>query len=274
MSTATAPIDISHVVLTVHDLAAMRSFYQSALGLQPLSSDGTAVRLGAGDRLLVELRPDRTARRASPREAGLFHTAFLMPDRAALARWLIHSADSGVQLQGASDHLVSEAIYLADPEGNGIEIYADRPRSAWHHADGSVKMATEALDLNGLAKVADGPWHGAPGDAVVGHVHLQVGDAGKAATFWRDVIGMPVMANYPGASFHGSGGYHHHIAANVWNSRGAGPRNFPATGLAELALNADDAAYQAVLGRTGNADLADPWGTPVRLVARAADHKP
>lgn len=270
MSTATAPIDVSHVALTVHDLAAMRAFYQSALGLQPLSSDGTAVRLGVGGATLVELRPDRAARRASPREAGLFHTAFLLPDRAALARWLIHAANSGVPLQGASDHLVSEAIYLADPEGNGIEIYADRPRSAWHHADGSVKMATEALDLNALAQSADGPWNTAPADAVVGHVHLQVGDTTKAATFWRDVIGMPVMATYPGATFHGSGGYHHHIAANIWNSRGAEPRSFPATGLAELVLNAAEPEYQAIVARAGSASLADPWGTAISLVPKAA----
>lgn len=269
-STASAPIEISHVVLTVHDLAAMRAFYQTALGLQPLSGDGTAVRLGAGNFTLLELRPDPAARRAGPREAGLFHTAFLMPDRAALARWLVHAADSEVQLQGASDHLVSEAIYLADPEGNGIEVYADRPRSAWHHADGSIKMATEALDLNRLAQSADRPWRGAPADAVVGHVHLQVGDAAKAASFWRDVIGLPVMATYPGASFHGSGGYHHHVAANIWNSRGAGPRSFPATGLAELVLNAAEPEYQAIVSRTGSARLADPWGTAISLAPKAA----
>ena len=270
MSTASAPIDISHVVLTVHDLAAMRAFYQTALGLQPLSSDGTAVRLGAGTTALVELRPDPAARRASPRDAGLFHTAFLLPDRDALARWLVHAAESGVQLQGASDHLVSEAIYLSDPEGNGIEVYADRPRSAWHRADGTLKMATGALDLNGLAQSANGAWRGAPATAVIGHVHLQVGDAGTAASFWRDVIGMPVMANYPGATFHGSGGYHHHIAANIWNSRGAGPRSFPATGLAELVLNAAEAEYRAIVDRAGSAHVTDPWGTAVSLVPKAA----
>ncbi|OZA03503.1 MAG: glyoxalase, partial [Rhodobacterales bacterium 17-64-5] len=127
MSTASAPIEVAHVALTVNDLGAMRAFYETALGLSTLSDGGGRVRLGVGDHLLLELREDKAARRSTPREAGLFHTAFLMPDRPALARWLRHAVDSGLQLQGASDHLVSEAIYLADPEGNGIEVYADRP---------------------------------------------------------------------------------------------------------------------------------------------------
>jgi len=270
MSTASAPIEIGHVALTVNDLAAMQGFYQSVLGLEPLASDGTAVSLGASGRVLLELRPDPAARHSSPREAGLFHTAFLMPGRAALAKWLIHAAASGVQLQGASDHLVSEAIYLSDPEGNGIEVYADRPRTKWHTADGSIKMATEALDLNALAKAADGPWQGVPEAAVVGHVHLQVGDVPRAEAFWRDQIGMAVMVHYPGASFFGSGGYHHHIAGNIWNSRGAGSRTLPATGLAELVLRADPAEYQAIVAGAGSANLTDPWGTPVTVLAKAA----
>ena len=135
MSTALAPIEIGRVSLTVNDLTSVSDFYQSVLGLAKMSGDGENVMLGAGNRVLIELRGDRNARKHSPREAGLFHTAFLMPNRAALARWLIHSAEMQVPLQGASDHLVSEAIYLADPEGNGIEVYADRPRSTWHSPD-------------------------------------------------------------------------------------------------------------------------------------------
>lgn len=157
MSTAAAPVEIGHVALTVRDLPAMQAFYRDALGLEPLSSDGEVVRLGAGGRMLVELRGDPAARPAGRREAGLFHTAFLMPSRAALAAWLIHAADRKLPLQGASDHLVSEAIYLADPEGNGIEVYADRPRLAWHDAGGRLKMGTEALDLNDLASAAKAP---------------------------------------------------------------------------------------------------------------------
>lgn len=270
MSTASAPTEIGHVALTVRDLGRVAAFYQDMIGLARISGDGESVRLGAGDRLLVELRSDPAARIRSPREAGLFHTAFLMPSRAALARWLIHAAESGVQLQGASDHLVSEAIYLADPEGNGIEVYADRPRAAWHDTEGRLKMATEHLDLNALARVADGRWTGAPEGAVVGHVHLQVGAVPEAEAFYSGTLGMPIMAHYPGAAFYGSGGYHHHIATNTWNSRGAGPRTYPATGLAEVGLLADAADYDAIGARAGRTDPADPWGTQIVVTRKAA----
>lgn len=270
MSTASAPVEIGRVTLTVRDLPAMAKFYETALGLAPLSADGATVTLGAGDRALVELRADPAARPHDPREAGLFHTAFLMPSRAALARWLVHAADRRLPLQGASDHLVSEAIYLSDPEGNGIEVYADRPRSAWHGPDGRIRMATERLDLNALARDAGGPWQGAPEGTVVGHVHLQVGDVAKARAFWEGTMGLPAMADYPGASFHGAGGYHHHIAANAWNSRGAGARAQPVTGLAELELLADPDSFATLAARAGGDLLADPWGTAIRLTPKAA----
>lgn len=270
MSTASAPIEIAQVALTVRDLDGMSAFYHALLGLEPLESGADRVLLGAGDRALLDLRQDRGAKPADPRQAGLFHTAFLMPSRAALARWLVHAATSKVRLQGASDHLVSEAIYLADPEGNGIEVYADRPRDRWHAPDGTLRMATERLDLNALASAADGPWTGAPEGLVVGHVHLQVGDVPQAEAFYAGVLGLPVMARYPGAAFYGSGGYHHHIATNVWNSRGAGSRPRPATGLAELVLAADPSELATVEGRSGARRLQDPWGTEVVLQAKAA----
>lgn len=268
MSTASAPVEIASITLTVHDLARMAAFYEKLLGLQRQSSDGASVRLGVGDTTLVTLQADKAARKASPREAGLFHTAFLMPSRADLGAWLIHSAEARIPLQGASDHLVSEAIYLADPEGNGIEVYADRPRLAWYNPDGSIKMATEGLDLNDVARSARSPYAGAPKGLVVGHVHLQVGHVGEAEQFYRDVIGMPVTSHYPGAAFYGSGGYHHHIATNVWNSRNARPRSFPATGLAEVVLRADPAEYDAIVARGGAARLADPWGTPITVTRK------
>ena len=269
-STASAPIEISHIALTVHDLNGMANFYRQTIGLTELSSEPGLRRLGVADRPLVELREDRTARRASPREAGLFHTAFLMPDRAALARWLRNAADSGLRLQGASDHLVSEAIYLADPEGNGIEVYTDRPRTAWYDAKGAVKMTSEALDLNALLRAADCPWTTAPEGLVIGHVHLQVGAIPEAEAFYAGTLGLPVMARYSGASFYGSGGYHHHIATNVWNSRGAGTRNYPSTGLAELTLSADTISIANVEARGGANRMDDPWGTIVRLQPKTA----
>lgn len=268
MSTASAPVEIGSVTLTVRDLPRMAEFYQSALGLHRFSSDGAEVRLGAGNRVLLTLRGDPQVRVASPREAGLFHTAFLMPSRRALAEWLIHAAESGVPLQGASDHKVSEAIYLADPEGNGIEVYVDRPRLAWYGADGKIAMSTDGLNLNALAQAAAAPFTGAPEGAVVGHVHLQVGDVPQAEAFYNGLLGLEITAHYPGAAFYGSGGYHHHIATNVWNSRRAGPRDLPATGLAEVEFLADDASLAAIYAGGGAAQMADPWGTPLRLTRK------
>ena len=268
MSTASAPVEIASITLTVHDLPKVAAYYERLLGLHRLSGDASVVRLGLGSDVLIELRADKAARRSDPREAGLFHTAFLMPTRAALGSWLIHTADSKIQLQGASDHLVSEAIYLADPEGNGIEVYADRPRVAWYNKDGSIKMATEGLDLNDVARAAQKPYASAPDGLTIGHVHLQVGNVGEAEKFYRDIIGMPVTSHYPGAAFYGSGGYHHHIATNIWNSRNAKARAFPATGLAEVTLRADAGDYAAIVARGGSDRLADPWGTPISVVRK------
>lgn len=268
-STASAPVEIDHIALTVHDLAAMTAYYEGLLGLHRLSSDGSTIRLGAGNDVLLELRGDKTARRHSRQEAGLFHTAFLMPHRAALGAWLIHAADQKQPLDGASDHLVSEAIYLSDPEGNGIEVYADRPRLGWYNPDGSLKMGTEALDLNAVAHAAKAPFAGAPQGLVIGHVHLQVGNLAEALRFYHGVIGMPVTTQMPTAAFYGAGGYHHHLATNVWNSRNAKARSFPATGLAELTLRADAPDYAAIVERGGSDRLSDPWGTPVTVVRKA-----
>jgi len=270
MSTASAPVEIARVALVVHDLPGVAGFYRQVLGLDELSQWPDRAALGVGGRTLVELIGDPAARRASPQEAGLFHTAFLMPSRAALARWLIHAASSGLRLQGASDHLVSEAIYLSDPEGNGIEVYADRQRDTWHGPDGAIRMATERLDLNALARAADTGWTEAPEGLVVGHVHLQVGAVPEAEAFYAGKLGLPVMARYPGAAFYGSGGYHHHIATNVWNSRGAGQRRGSATGLAELVLAADPGELAALRARAGSDHLRDPWGTAVTVEPKAA----
>ncbi|WP_210527343.1 VOC family protein [Rubellimicrobium arenae] len=271
MSTASAPLEIGRVALTVNDLAGTGSFYQRALGLERLGGDGGVALYGAGDRRLLELREDRSARRRSPREAGLFHTAFLLPSRKALGRWLLHAAGTKVPVQGASDHLVSEAIYLSDPEGNGIEIYADRPRDAWPREGNSIRMSTDPLDLQNLAEAADGPWTGAPEGTVVGHVHLQVGAVPEAEAFYHDTLGFDIVTHYPGASFLGSGGYHHHLGANTWNSRGAARRTYPSTGLADLEILAEGPALEAILLRTGGTrHVADPWGTSITLTRKEA----
>jgi catechol 2,3-dioxygenase len=269
MSTASAPMEIGTVTLTVHDLDRTADFYARALGLAKITSDRTEVTLGAGGNALLRLIADPAARQRSPREAGLFHTAFLMPDRPALGRWVHHASTSRLPVQGASDHRVSEAIYFADPEGNGIEIYADRPRSAWTKPDGSLHMSTDPLDIEDLATTADGPWTGAPDGMVVGHVHLQVGDVAQAESFYSGTLGFPVTAHYPGAAFYGAGGYHHHLATNIWNSRGAGPRT-PSTGLTAVEILADAASAAAIAAKAGRTeDLTDPWGTRITVTEKA-----
>lgn len=267
-SSATAPMEIGRVTLIVNDLDSTADFYARALGLAKLTADRAQITLGAGDAALITLIADPHARTRSAREAGLFHTAFLLPDRAALARWLHHAASTRLPLQGASDHKVSEAIYLADPEGNGIEIYVDRDRSLWTAPDGTIRMTTDPLDLDALATAADAPWSGAPVGTVIGHVHLQVGDVAQAQAFYSKTLGFPVTATYPGAAFYGSGGYHHHIATNVWNSRGAGRRT-PSTGLASIEIRADHAALTAIAERIqGKTTLTDPWGTQITLTEK------
>ena len=200
MATSDAPIQIGRVVLTVKDLARVGDFYQDVIGLTRLSGDGETLVLGAGTRPLVELRRDPAAR-FRPNEAGLFHTAFLLADRQALGSWLRMIAETGQRLDGASDHLVSEAVYLRDPEGNGIEVYADRPRDSWTRHGTEVEMDTVRLDLQGVMAAGDRPWRGAPEDSVIGHVHLQVGDVGQAEAFYMNTLHMDRSAHVFGASF-------------------------------------------------------------------------
>lgn len=243
---------IHHVALTVRDLPGMTAFYETALGLVPQGGDGATRRLGAGDRILLELRHDPQARPRDPHQAGLFHTAFLLPHRADLGRWLRHAAEAGVQLTGASDHGVSEALYLDDPEGNGIEIYWDRAPSDWTRDGDRIEMFTRRLDLDALSRAAGGDWQGAPEGSRIGHVHLQVGDLDRADAFFRGDLGLTRTFDGPGGAWYGWDGYHHHLAGNVWNSRGAGMRDPQMTGLAEIVLDAPDHA-----GRVPR----DPWGT-------------
>lgn len=273
-----APMRIGSVRLKVRDLDAVSAFYQSVLRLSRIETGEGRVTLGTGGTPLLELAGDQDLAPLDPRQAGLFHTAFLMPTRADLARWVAHVAEARVPLQGASDHLVSEALYLADPEGNGIEVYADRPVSRWHGAGGEITMSTDPLDLQDLLKSAEGTeWSGFPEGGSVGHVHLQVGDTGQADRFYRDVLGLDIAARYPGASFYGSGGYHHQLAGNVWNSRRAGKRPAGIAGLDAVEIVVRDAAdivaiaaraESAGLHATRNVDgltLHDPWGTAITL---------
>lgn len=279
-----APMRIGRVRLKVRDLDAVSAFYRDVLGLSVMAKDDRHATLGTGGGTggapLLALEADPALAPGDRRQAGLFHTAFLMPTRADLARWLGHVAATRVRLDGASDHLVSEAVYLADPEGNGIEVYADRPVSRWHGADGGIRMATEPLDMHDLLAAAAGTrWAGFPEEGSIGHVHLQVGGTAAADGFYRDILGFDIAADYPGASFYGSGGYHHQLAGNIWNSRGAARRPGNMAGLdaveivvrdaadiAAIAARAEDAGIETT--RDGESlTLRDPWNTAIRLTA-------
>jgi catechol 2,3-dioxygenase len=235
--------------------------------------------LGAGGVPLVRLEHRPDARPDDPRTAGLYHTAFLMPTRADLARWILHAAHNKVPLTGASDHAVSEAFYLDDPEGNGIEVYCDRPAESWQWINGDLKMTTDPLDIEDIVRevAPTAAYPGAPDGLRIGHVHLRVGDIARAEAFYRDALGLDVTRRRHGATFLSSGHYHHHIAGNVWHSAGAGRRDDDRAGLSWLALEAADAAsFDAVEARLRAAGMplaamatgvetADPWGARLRI---------
>jgi catechol 2,3-dioxygenase len=214
------------VHLTVADLARSLEYYRESIGLAVLAQEDGRATLGAGTTRLLELVEVPGAQPA-PGRTGLFHFALLLPDRVSLARWVAHAVRTRVRLAGASDHYVSEAIYLSDPDRHGIEIYADRPRELWE-GEVAQRMGTDPLDLDGLLGELDDPesaaFEGQPGGTVMGHVHLQVAHIPPSVEFYRDVLGFDLMAEYGGqAAFLSAGGYHHHVGANTWRSGGAGP---------------------------------------------------
>ncbi len=222
------------VHLTVSDLARSLDYYRTAIGLQALEEGGGRATLGAGDRELLVLVEEPGARPAGA-HTGLFHFALLVPERRGLAAWLAHAARDRVPLTGLSDHFVSEALYLTDPDGHGIEIYWDRPRSVW---EGQVaeRMTTLPLDIDDLLRElpdpASEPFDGMPAGTVMGHVHLRVAAIPETVVFYRDALGLALMAQLgPSAAFLSAGGYHHHIGANTWQSAGAPP---PPPGTAAL----------------------------------------
>jgi catechol 2,3-dioxygenase len=274
----TTPLRIGAVGLKARDLSRLTDFYSNAIGLNVIDRDTKTARLGAGGVTLLELEAAPGATPDDPRTAGLFHTAFLQPTRQDLARWLVHAARNRVQLTGASDHLVSEAIYLDDPEGNGIEVYRDRTPEEWRWSGGRIQMATDRLDLDDLAADSgNAAYAGAPGGLRVGHIHLRVGDLAATQTFYCDTVGLDPTAGRGGALFMSSGRYHHHVGSNVWQSAGAGMRDDERAGLSWFAFEAADAAQRdtviqrlkaanAPLSEGANAaETRDPFGTRVRF---------
>jgi catechol 2,3-dioxygenase len=259
-------LSVGTVSLTVADLDRARDFYERVIGLRTLARDGASVSLGVpGGPPLLELVGDPDAPPRPPRTSGLFHLALLVPERRELARALVRVADAGWRFSGASDHLVSEALYLDDPEGNGIELYRDRPREVWGQNSGEIRMDTLPLDLNLLiAEVPDDADPGMPPGTVMGHVHLNVAELEATEAFYSGRLGLDVMVrSYPGALFLASGGYHHHLGTNVWRGAGVPPPPPGARGLREFSLVFEDAGELAAAG--GEGVVTDPSGVQVRL---------
>jgi catechol 2,3-dioxygenase len=239
------------VRLRVADLARQREFYEHAIGLRAIEASNGITRLGAGGTTAVELVEVPGAVPRPPRTTGLFHMAILVPGRRELAAALARVARSDWRLGGASDHLVSEALYLEDAEGNGIEIYRDRPRSEWRYEDGSIQMSTLPLDLDGLLQeLEDGADVAATADpgTHIGHVHLNVADLDDTEAFYSGLLGLEVtVRSYPGALFFATGGYHHHLGANTWAGPGASPPPPDSRGLEWFELLVEDPAALAAL---------------------------
>jgi catechol 2,3-dioxygenase len=283
------PIDpatrIGAVHLTISDLNRSIEFYESRLGFRLLQRDASTARLGAagGHSELLVLTESRTA---SPRvrgTTGLYHFAILVPSRRDLAASLRRLIDMQVVMQGTADHGVSEALYLADPDGNGIEIYRDRTRSEWPVIDGRLQMGIDPLDVGDLIRDdpgAEAPWSGLPSETTIGHVHLHVADLGEARRFYVDVLGFDLMQQYGRtAIFVSAGGYHHHIALNTWAGVGAPPPPPGAIGLSHFEVrmssqkSLDDvadrlAAAQIVIERTDSQlTVDDPSGNRAVFMA-------
>ncbi|EPE8371721.1 VOC family protein [Listeria monocytogenes] len=244
MAEISEELRLGEVVLNVGHLKEMAGFYQEVIGLKLLEENERMVRLGVSgsdEALLVLKKIDNAVVPEVPR-IGLFHTAFLLPTRESLADVLLHLAKSGYPIDGAEDHAYSEALYLHDIEGNGIEIYADRPKAEWmRDGDGNLPMVTEQVDVDSLLQIAtDEPFTGMPNGTIIGHVHLQVADADKAEQFYKEALGMKLTTAIPSARFFAAGDYHHHIGSNVWAGRNLELLQENETGLAWFTIITPD----------------------------------
>ena len=257
------------VELRVGSLDRQRAFYRDVLGFAVLEEDDARAVLGAGDAgPLLALRAAPEAPLRPPGTAGLFHVAFLHPTRSDLAATLRRVDRAGYGFDGFADHHVSEAAYLRDPEGNGLELYADRPRASWRAPGGAIRITTEPLDVQGLLATAPGPSAALAAGTVVGHVHLRVSTLAAAEAFYVDRLGFEVVTRaYPGALFVSAGGYHHHLGLNVWGGNAAPPPE-GSLGLSSFEVVVPDASVRARLldGAAGDA-LRDADGIGVRVVA-------
>jgi catechol 2,3-dioxygenase len=273
---------VGRVRLQVADLQRSIDYYERVLGLRIAArGDDTATLTAHGsDRPLVELHEKRGIAPAPRRGAyGLYHFAVLLPTRADLGRFVAHLASLGIRL-GAADHWVSEAIYLTDPDGLGIEVYADRPREEWQVRGRELAMSTDPLDLESLVSAAGGTeWTGAPAGTTIGHVHLHVGNLEQAEAFYHAALGLDkIVWGYPGALFLSAGGYHHHLGTNTWSPGPSASDDQAhliewelvvpsASDSADVAGSLERAGFET-RNESGTWTVRDPWGTQLRIGAR------
>lgn len=281
MSDARLPADarMGEVHLAVSDLGRALALYRDVLGFRVLREQGGEAWLG-GDAPILRLSETPGAAPRPRATTGLYHAAYLLPTRGDLGRLIRRLVELQYPVEGASDHLVSEAVYLSDPDGNGIEVYADRPRDRWRWDGATLHMATQPMDVRGVvASGGEEPWKGVPAGTALGHVHLNVGEIASAEAFYRDAVGFDLTTRYGDqATFLSAGGYHHHLAANTWTGRGArapppgtlGMRDYSVVVGGRDALDAVEERLRKTAGaeRVDDAVVArDPAGNLVRFVA-------
>lgn len=277
---------IGSVTLAVADLDRSVVFYTQTLGFALVERSTHSAVLGVGAAPLLLLEEQTGARPQPKRSTGLYHFAILAPSRKDLARSLRRLLQVGYPSLGSSDHLVSEALYLDDPDGNGIEVYRDRPRDTWNWNAGQVRMTVDPLDFEGILaelKGDDGEWQGLAAGTRIGHIHLRVGDLRQAAAFYHEMLGFDVVAALPGALFVSAGGYHHHIGLNTWQSRGGPQPPADAAGLRYFVVEVPNEHEQTrIVERLTKSGLPveqhpqgsvvrDPWNNAVVLRAGAMD---
>jgi catechol 2,3-dioxygenase len=274
---------LGRVSLQVSDLSRSLEFYQGVLGFREVDrGDSWSVLAARGDDTPLVALHEHPGAKAPPRRGrlGLFHFAILLPDRQSLGSFAQHLANIGAYA-GSSDHLVSEAFYLQDPDNLGIEVYADRPRNTWKRVGRELMMATDPLDVGALVRAAAVEWTGMPAGTTIGHVHLHVGDLAAASAFYSEALGFDrIVWHYPGALFLSAGGYHHHLGTNTWAGPAATPPAPDDARLLEWTIQLpDEASLQALAGSLGAArqpiewadasesslTTRDPWGTQVHI---------
>src|SRR5262245_11662086 len=275
------PMRIGAYGLKVRDIDRVADFYRDVVGLSEYARDSDHARLGADGITLLELEHDAALVPDDRKTAGLHHAALLMPTRRDLARWVRHAQSRDVPFKRVSDHVVTEAIYFDDPEHNEVECCVDTPPEVWRWSAGELEIPSTPLDLAALAADGEGaePYAGAPAGLRIGHIHLRVGEVSPAQRFYARIIGFDVTCLREGVAFMSSGRYHHHFAANVWQSAGAGPRNERRAGLSWFTIETDgqptldrvverlDASGIVAAPSGRGVEVRDPWGTRVRIVA-------